>query len=211
MKKGKKLVIFDFDGVFINTADMSFEINLKTNPHMTREEYNELSEGNFHHNLEKGVASGKFKMPDHDEFFSEYNTGIMQISVIDILHDAVLHLNDKYILAIVSSSSSSVLIDFMKKENLFECFSDILGYEVHKSKVVKINNLLEKHRLTASNAIFITDTLGDLHEANECGVEAIAVTWGMHKRETLEQANPYMILDHPNDLVPEIEKYLTVV
>ncbi|MBP6866485.1 MAG: HAD hydrolase-like protein [Candidatus Pacebacteria bacterium] len=33
--QNKKLVIFDFDGVLINTADLAYEIHRNVNPHFT--------------------------------------------------------------------------------------------------------------------------------------------------------------------------------
>ncbi len=47
----------------------------------------------------------------------------------------------------------------------------------------------------------ITDTLGDLKEANQTGIKTIAVTWGVHQREKLKAGSPTVIIEEPTDLV----------
>lgn len=203
-----KLVIFDFDGVFINTADLSFEIHQKANPHFTFDQYKEISNGNFHEKWAEAKEKLNLVEVGHDKFFEQYEIGIFRYNIHDVLHDAVLHLADKYMLVIVTSSSGPVVKNFIEKENLSGCFTEILGYEIHKSKVVKIKSLLEKYNLLPTEAVFVTDTLGDIEEGNSCGVPVIAETWGLHSRELLESGNPAVIIEDPRELVPTIEKML---
>jgi phosphoglycolate phosphatase-like HAD superfamily hydrolase len=117
-------------------------------------------------------------------------------------------LSDKHILIIVSSASSVIISNFLEKENLAPCFKEILGYDFHSSKVVKINYLLDKYSVSPLNAVFITDTLGDVREANECNVSSIGVTWGLHKEHTLKIGNPKMIIENPIDLANAVEAIL---
>jgi len=79
---------------------------------------------------------------------------------------------------------------------------------VHESKVHKIKLLLEKYSMSPENTIFVTDTLGDIKEAQECNVPTLAVTWGFHARETLEKGNPTKIIDHFEELEPAIHEIL---
>jgi phosphoglycolate phosphatase len=84
----------------------------------------------------------------------------------------------------------------------------VLGYDFHTSKVVKINYLLDKYKISPENSVFITDTLGDVREANECNVKSIGVTWGLHKEDTLKMGNPEKIIENPIDLFDAIEEIL---
>lgn len=202
----KKLIIFDFDGVLINTLNLCFEIHVKKNPWLTLEEYKDISNGNLYEKLKEFEEKKGFKNPD--DFFAQYEEGVLQIDIQDILHDAILHLADNYNLVIVTSSSKSVVDNFLLKQNLNGCFSEILGYEFHTSKVVKINYLLDKHKINPKETIFITDTLGDIEEGHECQVPILAVTWGVHSKDLLQEGNPEFIIDDPNDLVVTVEKYL---
>lgn len=58
------------------------------------------------------------------------------------------------------------------------------------------------------DAVFITDTLGDIREARECDIDSIAVTWGFHERKTLEKGNPIVIVSDPRELFVEIDNVL---
>jgi phosphoglycolate phosphatase-like HAD superfamily hydrolase len=194
--------------VLINTADLSYEIHKKVNPHFTFEQYKEISNGNFHEKWPEAKARLNLADISNDEFFEQYEEGIFRYTIEDILHDAILHLADKYTLVIVTSSSGRVVTSFINKENLAGCFAEIQGYEVHKSKVVKIKTLLDKYNLSPKDAVFVTDSLGDVEEGNACGVPVIAETWGMHDYELLQSGNPAVIIDDPRELVPTIEKML---
>src|SRR6185369_6110369 len=124
----------------------------------------------------------------------------------EILHNTILSLAPENRLAIVSSTNGSFIQDFLAKEGLLQYFSDILGSDVHISKTLKIRMILEKYNIMPVDAVFITDTLGDIKEANECGVRSIAVTWGLHDRSVLERGEPAKIVDDPQNLLKSIKE-----
>ena len=74
-------------------------------------------------------------------------------------------------------------------------FAQILGVETHESKVEKFKILMEHNGITSENAVFITDTLGDIIEARKVGIKTIAETFGFHDRERLAQGEPFTIVD----------------
>jgi phosphoglycolate phosphatase len=141
-------------------------------------------------------------------FHEQYQKNLLTFTIHDILHDTVLSLADEYIVTVVSSSRSSFIEEFLRKENLTQCFREILGVDIHPSKVEKINSLLRKYNIQPHDAVFITDTLGDIREANECGVFSIGVTWGLHDRGTLAKGTPKAIIDNPQELLEAVQKIL---
>ncbi len=82
-----------------------------------------------------------------------------------------------------------------------------MGADVHKSKVEKIKMVFEKYSIGPKDCIFITDTLGDMREAEKTGIDAIGVTWGFHKIETLEQGEPFRLVETPPALATAIADY----
>ncbi len=204
--KSKKLVIFDFDGVLVNTLEMSYSIHRENNESFTKERFMKLHDGNFHENYRSLVD--KEGHVETLNFYEKYQNKLMTYSIESILHDAVIHLSSSFILTIVSATDENVISDFIKKEKLDGCFSDILGHRFHVSKVVKIKKLLEKYNLEPNDAVFITDTIGDIQEGNICKVYSIGVTWGVNDKETLSMENPVAIIDNPINLVPAIKKIL---
>lgn len=53
--------------------------------------------------------------------------------------------------------------------------------------------------------IFITDTLGDILEANEVGIGTIAVDFGYHERKRLEKGNPLKIISKFEELIETVK------
>jgi len=198
-----KLIIFDFDGVIANTEEIAYKIHTIKNKNLTWKHFQEYSMGNFWDGYEKAVEEGKH-IPA-DDFPGSYRKGLDSLTVHDVLHDSILSLATDYKLVIISSTRSPYINDFLKKEGLLKCFSDILGADIHKNKSFKIQKVLKEYGLKSSEAVFITDTLGDIKEANECGVKSIAVTWGLHDRLILEKGEPFKIIDDPKDLIKTIK------
>lgn len=122
--------------------------------------------------------------------------------------DSIKNLSNKYTLAIISSTSSSYIKSYLEKRNILSDFSDILGSELDLSKADRINVLLRKYDIKLDEVVYITDTLGDIKEAEKFGVKSIGVTWGLHDRKTLEKGNPVVIIDNPRDLLKIIQNVL---
>ncbi len=199
----KKLVIFDFDGVIVNTHDISLALNQVTNPHLTEELYSQMSHGNFYASFESDAPIITFT--PNPNFFESYTEEILKVPMPPVLKEVVISLSQKYTLAVCSSAHDEAIDRFLDKEGIRHCFEVIGGALVHKSKVVKLRQLLEQYVLQKEDAVLITDTLGDVLEAHEVGIRSIAETWGLHTKETLMKGKPEIIIDHPNELVVTIE------
>jgi phosphoglycolate phosphatase-like HAD superfamily hydrolase len=206
IQRNKKLVMFDFDGVLVNTTEMSYQIHKIKNKDLTWERFQEYASGNIFTGLFKAIEEGRH-IPS-DDFAGEYKKRLAMFTIHDIMHEVILSLAVKYRLVIISSTFSSSIIEFLKRENISECFSDVLGCDTHMSKVIKIKLMLEKYSVLPRDSVFITDTLGDIKEAHECVVPSIGVTWGLHTKEMLEKGNPTAVIDDPIILVPTIENVL---
>jgi len=204
--ENEKLVIFDFDGVLANTEEFCFKIHKDFNGSLTWEKFQSFAEGNFHDGIEKVVKEESYIIPPN--FYKFYEKNLSVISIHDVIRNTIFCLKDKYRLAIVSSTNSSYISNFLKKEKVSDCFNEILGHDVHFSKVVKINILLNKYKIKPENVIFITDSLGDLIESNKCKVHSVGVTWGLHGREILGKENVDAVIDDPRDLLETIQNVL---
>ena len=203
----KKLIIFDFDGVLVNTLDLSFSIQQQHNPELTKEYFHALNHGNFLENYYKEVEKGNLvDVPNWEEAYLE---GLLNLNSHDLIHKLITGLKDEYLLAIVSSTMSSHIDTFLRQEKIRDFFADISGTDVHQSKVVKINSLLAKHAISPADTLFITDTLGDIREGNRCSVSSVGVTWGAHDRETLLEGKPFDVVDDVMSLELSIHKFFT--
>lgn len=200
----KKLVLFDFDGVLVNTVQISYNIHKEVNPSLTLEKYQELSNGDFEIETQKMAEQGKYTVPEN--YFEKRHAGVHKATIQEILRATIQSLSQKYKLYIVSSSPSSVVRTFLKNQNLEQCFVDIRGRDADIDKVVKFKQILSEENVTKDDCVFITDTLHDLEDANEVGIKSIAVTWGLHFKSNLEKGNPAKIIDNPALLEVVVEE-----
>jgi HAD superfamily hydrolase (TIGR01509 family) len=202
----KKMVVFDFDGVIVNTLPFCFIFYKKYNPDLTWEKYQEFSNGNFVDNVKEAIENGSHTDPK--DFFDNYQEKISEVEVVDVLLRTIISLSPKYHLAIVSSTPSKIIKNYLTKKNLDKYFLDVLGSDIHSDKTIKINSLLSKYKVLPEDTVFITDSLGDILEGNRCGVHSIGVTWGIHQKDNLSKGNPTLIIDDPRDLFVAIKNVL---
>jgi phosphoglycolate phosphatase-like HAD superfamily hydrolase len=75
---------------------------------------------------------------------------------------------------------------------------EVLGTETPGNKKEKIQKIIE---VTKGPLVFVTDTKGDLLEAEELDITRVAVTWGYHSYEKLLAGNPTVIMKSPKELL----------
>ena len=131
----------------------------------------------------------------------------VEVALYEGMDTVIKTLKESYMLAIVSSTSKGGITYHLARNNLLQYFSDILGREIHHSKVEKMKMIFERHNVFSQNCIYITDTLGDMREAKEHEMATIGVSWGVHPRETLEQGIPFRIVEKPEELPDAIADY----
>ncbi len=202
----KKFVLFDFDGVIADSFALSYDVSRQFNPELNDLSYRKLFEGNIYESLKK---LPNWKDDDQSEkYFAEYAPRMKGETRLTPNMDRVIPtLASTYTLAVVSSTPSPAISDFLAHYDLADYFVDIMGKDVHTSKVEKIRMIFEKHDTCADACVFITDTLGDIREASAHGVGAIGCSWGMHNHETLEKGVPFRIVDHPRELPDAVDDY----
>jgi phosphoglycolate phosphatase-like HAD superfamily hydrolase len=57
--------------------------------------------------------------------------------------------------------------------------------------------------------LFITDTVGDIIEAEKCAIRSVAVTWGYHDTTNLTKAKPAAIVNDTTELLSKIKTILS--
>lgn len=204
----KQFIFFDFDGVIADSLEPAFEIQHRICPNMTEEMYRSRFDGN----VNDWKSSLNICTPEcqHDiDFVAEYSAKLAgnSVQIVSEMDKAVAELAEKYELVIISSTNTEPIKTFLSAHNLDHCFLEILGNDVHKSKIEKMKLLFDKYGLESKDCLFITDTLGDLREAAAVDVGAIAVSWGFHMKDKLHQGKFFRLVDTPNELVQVVDDY----
>ncbi len=205
MGSGKKIILFDFDGVIVNTFDAAFEIIKNNNPELTKADYRSHFEGNIYDAIKDNDKTYRDEVMN--QFFHHYNNRLMEHSLDEPIAEIIKQLSANFLLFIISSSSNSGIRNYLHKHHLDTCFIDVFASEAGLSKVEKITSVLHNYQAQPNECLFITDTLGDIKEARKASVESIAVTWGYHPIETLQKGVPYAIVESPQELTGAIDRY----
>lgn len=200
-----KAIIFDFDGVIHNT----FSLHLRNfnkfvkNGDLSAEEYRALHDGNIH-TLKKSLD----KIKDinftfyRESIFEEYTAQKITAEV----NAALQVLAKNYQFFIVSSAGEKILNGYLVSNSINNLFSEVLGVETDNSKKIKFQMILDNYQLQKNEVIFITDTLGDILEANEADIKTIAIDSGFHDRARLAPGRPMAFISSLREVSDIISK-----
>lgn len=191
-----RLIMFDFDGVIDNNYELHFDLCCKKFLNFTKEEHKKQFDGNVH------IEREKLKYRDTGfDFLKCLSDSRKERKIIEETKKTLINLSKNYTLGIVSSCYEYGIKDFLKNNNLEKLFSFVYGLETHKLKVFKFKKVLEDFSFNEDECLFITDTLGDILEANKVNISTVAVDFGYHERERLEKGNPIRIISKFNELI----------
>ncbi len=189
-----KAIIFDFDGVIWDTYEMNYTLSKLFDTHISERDFQDHHNGNVFE-----TPKIKFKPEDIPVFFTKSREYFTENNIFPI-QEVIQNLSKKYQLFIVSSTIDDNIEYFLKIGKINQYFLRILGCSTHPSKVEKFKMIFSEHNLQPDNCIFITDTIGDIKEARHLNLKTIAVTWGYHPKELLENEKPYILVDTPQEL-----------
>lgn len=185
----KKVIIFDLDGVLINSVD--FLRNYMKNKYegMTDEDFKEIFLVNFWDGLNnfKKIAEKKYLI--HHEVSKDNRASNNEIFLYKGVDKLVRDLAKKYILVINSSDNEKFIIERLQHNNIIDFFDFVAGKETSLSKIEKFNFILKKYNVTNEEVVFVTDTVGDVVESEKMNIDYLAVTWGVHSEVDFKKRN----------------------
>jgi len=205
-----KLLLFDFDGVIVDSLPV-YERAVKTcldrmgTPIVqTREDFLDLFEDNFYEGIvKKGVDLQEFMKVSKDILsgihYEELEPNRFLFPVLAALHR-------DHFLVIISSNTSGIIRKALSKYDIEGYFQEIMGSDAAYSKEEKIRLAMYLFGIGQDQIYYIGDTAGDIREARNAGVHAVAVSWGWHSRERIEAVAPDFIADRPEDLLSYLAK-----
>lgn len=202
------LLIFDYDGVLFDTAGIAYSLVSKecrkycSVPIKTKEEFAELYKSNFYDAMKKRGVNRK----DMEKIKKES----IKILSRKRLHPhkgigaAVRKLSKTHTLTVISSNYDAIMKKNLKRAGILDEFAFIMGTEEGESKRQKIKSLLKSAKAKKSEAVFITDTVGDIKEAKKAGVMTMGVVWGFHSKAMIAKSKPDYIAEKPECILGEL-------
>lgn len=206
----EKVIIFDFDGVLSDSFETLYEINRLGAEHVGRqlspEEYRSCYRGNIHQELKKFLDLDE----EQNTTFREFKKGIIDtrynsetVKLFSYAASVVPLLAEQADLYIVSAIPTSVIENMLGKANLTKCFKKISSNN-REGKRAEFESILSNYPEEAQT-FFVTDTVGDILEAQDLPVVTIGVSWGFQNPGLLAAAGATFIAHSPE----ELSRYVT--
>jgi len=201
--------MFDYDGVLVDSADVFATTFLAASRACgysgikTHEEVIRLFDGNFFETLAQlGLSSDKIDEILRDAHKRKMQRFFTEVNLFQGMHESLKAISDRGVLMVVTSNDSRIVWQFLEKKGI-ACFDEVIGGETERSKVKKIRKIMSRYQDLP--AYYVGDTRGDMIEGRQAGAVTVAVTWGWHSAEKLNEASP----DHMVNTLAELEKLLS--
>ena len=97
----------------------------------------------------------------------------------------------------------------MEKNNLKHLFQKIYGNEI-KSKKEKFKIILQDFKISPDESVLITDTLGDVLDADILHISSIVVLWGYQLKKHFDSVNKKVVfVKNPVELTKAITTHFS--
>lgn len=204
----KKVILFDFDGVIVDSFETAYGMTQEFKMNITREQYRNRFMGNVYDAVKNENPNVDIK-DRLEKWFGMYGPRLLELPIVPGMAKVIKQLSKKYNLVIISSSINSPIHAYLEKHDIHHYFDEVYGADVHLDKKEKIKMVLKKYGVTAKDCLFLTDTVGDLLEAQHQKIESLVVTWGFHPKQRFTGQQLIDCVDQPEEIVPKIEKYFS--
>ncbi len=201
----QKLLLFDFDGVLVDSLDVYEAVvhqclDAIGRPIVsTRADYLALYQDNFYEELaRRGIDLSAF-LAELARMRPHIDTSL--IKPLPAMTSILLTLAERHRLMLISSNSREVIEVLLARMGVSECFEEVMGADFLLNKTEKIVHAWNLTGFAKEDVYYVGDTAGDIREAQRAGIRSVAVTWGWHERSVLEAVSPDFLVDTPQALV----------
>jgi phosphoglycolate phosphatase-like HAD superfamily hydrolase len=200
----EKQIIFDFDGVLVGSLPNLYAINYAAASALKRslseDQYLAAFAGTLNQKLGETMNLNEAELAEFighkRRIFSDHYNGA-SVPLLPFASDLIKQAADCGELSILSTAPAEHIKAVLEENQLAHFFTHVVGQSQQPKSV-----FLEEATSGGQKTFFITDTLGDLLEANRVpGVTSIAVTWGFHGEDMLLAGQPSLVAHDPKGVI----------
>lgn len=170
------------DGVIFDTKAIVKDFIMKRYPGLPEKVYSELGNENFHEEMEKhSHLRVRWSEEEEKKEYADYAELKSKSKSFEGIDELLRELHGSgMILTLNTSAYGTSTVPLLEQSGLIDLFDFVASAEVSKSKVEKFDLIKSKYNLKKEDILFITDTLGDVKEAELADIPTVAVAWGYH-------------------------------
>ena len=177
----KKLIIFDLDGVLINSLNnMKFALNQTSkqlNISLNFETYKKYLGLPFKDIMKKMKIKKDIKIIKKNyEIFSKKKIKNIKIKKADL--NELISLKKKCYLAIFTSKSKKRTYKIIKKDKLFDCIITADDVSKGKPNPEGLKKILKKLNINKKESLYVGDSLYDYKASKSAKIKYVHASWG---------------------------------
>jgi phosphoglycolate phosphatase len=199
-------LVFDFDGTIADTLGETRKIYNQLAPEYGIREVDAHEISELRHLSLKEIL-GKLQIPKHRlPSIISRGTGMMRknidrLELIAGMKETLTELrNQTENFGILTSNTTANVDIFLQNHGIRELFDFISSTSKLTGKSRHLRAIRRTFSLEHSEMIYIGDELRDVKAAQKASIPHAAVTWGFNSRESLAEAKPTYLFDHPKEL-----------
>jgi HAD superfamily hydrolase (TIGR01509 family) len=211
-----KAVIFDYDGVIVNSLEVNFQIyndicrELGKPTFTSIQKFTAMLNGNWRDfwkdigiitDKEKLIAAHLYK----EGIFRLWN----KIPLTEGMDKIIPEMGKKYRLGIVTNTHKNFILDKLRECNIlihFDAIIDWFSVSKRKPHPDQLISCMKELESTPEETVYIGDMEDDIMAGKNAGVKTMAVSWGWHSVEKLKRCNPDMVAEKPEDIPVLLKK-----
>lgn len=212
----KKTILFDFDGVLVDSLPVVANIHneilrhfgkeIVVTPALIRTHWKD----NWQNLYKDAYGFLESEIPTTVPLFQKFAAEqFPSVCVYQGMAEAVKHLSKVFHLVMLSGNYSVIVVQTLMKEKLDKYFLRIFGNDdfggVDKANPRFFYRALDVLNLEKDNAILLTDTAGEIYAAKKADIPVVACSWGWQDRDDLIAAAPDYLADDPDELFNILE------
>lgn len=222
-----RAVLFDLDGTLVQTREASWVVFQETNRAFslgidTQDAYFALLTDNLFASLRKLCRDEQTSDAVTRHFLNGLKVSYFP-PLVPGMRDVVRSLAGSCSLAVISSNATAVIRRILVGARIQHCFSHVFGGDVEPDKRASVRRFLTDEGYvigrscrpdyredvrpalaTGEEVVLVTDTVGDVRHAKECGIRAVGVTWGMHTEADLLAAGAEFVALWPQEVAAHL-------
>lgn len=211
----KKLIIFDYDGVIVDSFPAQYEVykiilkRFNCPVPATIEEFSvKFMEGYKEFRKKSGIVSEEDNALATKIYYDEVIKHVPPL--FPGIKEVLESLHQKYHMVLISKNRFDNVLDKLSFHKVDGFFSHLVGSNHESNSVLgkasEINKILEKLKVSPKDCIMIGDRYIDYKEAKDCGVNKIILVnygWGFLKEKTPDRVK--FEVNAPKDILAAIK------
>ena len=187
-KKG--LLIFDFDGVIVDSVALMYQNTKKSLPFLSWGLYQQLFDNKlFLYAIKLYVKLFRKTTPKslQEKRLKYTSDKLEKTNLVEGIDSVIERLSNEYILTVNTNASVANSVPILEKYGLKKYFVTIKTRDTTDFKAEKNKEILKELNMNGKDALYITDSFRDVLDAKEAGVKSVGVLSGVHKKRHFEQ------------------------